>query len=59
MPSSLYNSFMLQCTKHCSPANPHTSGAHTMMTAEQVLAHKANVEILFGLSSKASKASRS
>src|SRR5829696_8527100 len=32
----------------------HTTGAHTMLTAEQVLsAHKANVEILIGLSNKA------
>jgi phasin family protein len=43
---------MLQCNKRCTdPTNPLEP---TMLTAEQILtAHKSNVEVLFGLQSKA------
>jgi phasin family protein len=43
---------MLQCNKRCT--DPQTKEYPTMLTAEQILnAHKSNVEVLFGLQSKA------
>jgi phasin family protein len=45
---------MLQCSKGTANGSTHWKSEFTMLTAEQVLAaHKANVETLFGLTSKA------